>query len=79
MQVVRTELFNASERWSSDSALPGKFHQSHATNRNVKQNAGSCFAQRVMRVTIHLKRWEGRYALVCLNRGGAGRSSGSRR
>jgi hypothetical protein len=22
MQVVRTELFNASERWSSDSALP---------------------------------------------------------
>jgi hypothetical protein len=48
------------------------------TNRNVKQNVVSCFAQRVMHATIPLKRWEGRYALVCLNRGGAGRRNGSR-
>jgi Protein of unknown function (DUF1194) len=35
----------------------------------VKDNACSCFAQRVLRVTIPLKRREDRHALVCLDRG----------
>jgi hypothetical protein len=49
------------------------FRQSGTTGRNVKDNACSGFSRRVLRVTISLKRWEGRHALVRLDRSGAGR------
>jgi hypothetical protein len=39
----------------------------------------SCFSRSLLRVTLLLKRREGRYALVYLDRGGAGRGSDGRR
>ena len=50
-----------------------------ATNPNVNGNARSRLARRVLRVTIPVKRREGSYALVCLDRGGACRGGDGRR